>query len=235
MVAKSGSNWHLAPALVDLIDEVDAKWPKRSRSVDGSIGDASHAARYSEHNPDRDPDPMPRGAVSALDITATDSKLRAELLDELIGDPRVWYVINRGKIWSRTDDGRPWDAEDYNGNPHKDHIHVSLVQSKTAHDDRSRWLKAAKPPAPRPGPKPEGPRGPGHVPGTRVLSVGDEGSDVALVQRFLGIKDDGIFGPQTRKNVIRYQDLRGLIRDGVVGPKTWRPILRDLGLDGGSK
>lgn len=127
MVAKSGTGWKLAPSLVDLIDEVDARWPNRRRASDGSIGDQSHAARSSEHNPDRDPDAMPAGLVSALDITKDSAAQMETLRKALIADPRTWYVIHRGRMWSRT---RGFREEPYHGaNAHIEHLHVSLMQT----------------------------------------------------------------------------------------------------------
>lgn len=51
------------------------------------------------------------------------------------------------------------------------------------------------------------------------------GEDVKFVQRFLGIKQDGRFGPATRAAVMRYQKMRGIKVDGYVGPVTWRNML----------
>lgn len=68
-------------------------------------------------------------------------------------------------------------------------------------------------------------------PGARILERYDRGTDVALLQRFLGVKPaDGDFGADTVSAVRRYQKMLGLGVDAVVGPKTWAPILRDLGL-----
>jgi hypothetical protein len=226
LVAKAGNGWKLAPSLVALFDETDARWPKRSKAIDGSIGDRAHAARKSDHNPGA------RNLVHAGDFTSSGIDVQ-EFLDTVIGHPSVWYVIHKGHIWSRT---YGWKKRVYTGsNPHNSHIHVSIL-STTAAEKKTAWFKdkpkpAPKPVEPKPVPEKPGGNGPGYVPGRRVLSLGDKGSDVALLQRFLGIKDDGIFGMRTRKHVIRYQDLRGLARDGVVGPKTWKPILKALGLD----
>lgn len=152
MVAKSGNGWQLAPALVDLIDEVDARWPNRKRTSDGSIGDASHAARASEHNPDRDSDAMPRGYVSALDITKDSAAQMEELRQKLIADPRTWYVIHNGRIWSRTYGfaNRPYSGS----NPHTAHMHVSLMQTAAGARGGS-WGVAKGRPAPKPEAKPE--------------------------------------------------------------------------------
>ena len=136
------TSWFLAPALERLRHEIDARWPNRSKASDGTIGDTSHQARKSEHNPNRDPhDDVPDGAVTAMDITATDPALRDALLHTLIGDNRVWYVINRGKIWSRT---HQWRERAYHGaNPHNHHIHVSLRQTTSAVDLLAPWGIAA--------------------------------------------------------------------------------------------
>lgn len=43
--------WYLAPSLAQLRAEVNARWPKRSKASDGTIGDRAHSARTSDHNP----------------------------------------------------------------------------------------------------------------------------------------------------------------------------------------
>lgn len=58
-----------------------------------------------------------------------------------------------------------------------------------------------------------------------TLRRGSRGPNVALVQRHLGIKDDGIFGPMTENSVRVYQRAHGLTPDGVVGPQTWGSLL----------
>lgn len=59
------------------------------------------------------------------------------------------------------------------------------------------------------------------APGTRVLGKWAVGSDVAFVQRWLGVKDDGYFGDDTEARVKWYQGQRSLEQDGIVGPATW--------------
>lgn len=57
--------------------------------------------------------------------------------------------------------------------------------------------------------------------GRPSLQQGSIGPAVALVQRWLGITDDGIFGPNTESKVRWYQQMKGLGVDGIVGPHTW--------------
>ena len=51
-----------------------------------------------------------------------------------------------------------------------------------------------------------------------------KGQAVRDLQRFLKIKVDGKFGPQTERAVKGFQTFWGLEVDGVVGPKTWGVI-----------
>jgi peptidoglycan hydrolase-like protein with peptidoglycan-binding domain len=53
-----------------------------------------------------------------------------------------------------------------------------------------------------------------------VLSEGDEGRQVELLQRALGIPVDGVFGPATEEAVQGFQSHHGLTIDGILGPQT---------------
>lgn len=46
-------------------------------------------------------------------------------------------------------------------------------------------------------------------------------ADVKTLQGALGVKVDGIFGPETEGAAIRYQEEQKLHLDGIVGPETW--------------
>lgn len=54
-----------------------------------------------------------------------------------------------------------------------------------------------------------------------LLKKGSKGKKVEELQRLLGIKIDGDFGPATELAVMRFQGQQGLKTDGIVGPKTW--------------
>ncbi|MHB1860930.1 MAG: NlpC/P60 family protein [Solirubrobacteraceae bacterium] len=53
-----------------------------------------------------------------------------------------------------------------------------------------------------------------------LLRRGSHGRQVRLLQQALGVKADGVFGPETEAAVISFQTRRGLESDGVVGPQT---------------
>lgn len=57
-----------------------------------------------------------------------------------------------------------------------------------------------------------------------LLRRGSSGPEVARLQRFLAIPDDGVFGDQTHRAVVAYQRGVGLDADGVVGPLTWAKV-----------
>jgi cell wall-associated NlpC family hydrolase len=59
-----------------------------------------------------------------------------------------------------------------------------------------------------------------------LLKKGSRGPSVAEAQRALGIRADGIFGPQTRAAVRAFQQRHGLLVDGIVGPQTRAALFR---------
>lgn len=58
---------------------------------------------------------------------------------------------------------------------------------------------------------------------TRPLT---RGADVEEIQRGLGIKVDGIYGPATERAVLAFQRKHNLEADGVVGEQTWTELSR---------
>lgn len=63
------------------------------------------------------------------------------------------------------------------------------------------------------------------LPPSNMLQWGSAGPKVAHIQRILGVKHDGLFGPRTHRAVVRFQHHHHLAIDGVVGPQT-RSALR---------
>lgn len=137
------TNWFLAPSLVALRNEMNARYPKRDKASDGAVGDTSHAARKSSHNPLWSAPGKWSGVVRAIDVDNNGrpgerTKVVADMLAAAIGDPRVWYVIWNQQIWSRT---YGWKPRPYGGaNPHDKHVHVSLLEEQHAWADTSPWF-----------------------------------------------------------------------------------------------
>jgi len=131
------SNWHVAPALDALRDEVDAVWPDRDRSADGAVGDTDHQARPSDHNPDW----SAGGVVRARDITTADIDAQRVIL-AVLADERTEYVIHKlpglpSRIWSRI---RGFAPKVYLGdNKHAHHLHVSIRKGARYENDTRPW------------------------------------------------------------------------------------------------
>ncbi|WP_205669992.1 peptidoglycan-binding protein [Amycolatopsis sp. CFH S0078] len=220
--------WRLAYALIDLRNEVNTRWPNRDKTSDGTIGDAAHASRSSDHNPwviDR----TGMGVVRAIDIDkdGIDAAWLAEYLrqrgrtghDGRTGDHRLTnggYVIYNRRITNEDFSG--WHA--YTGsNPHTSHVHVSF--SRTNYDDRAGWGIAGGGPAPAPAPS-----------GRPTLQQGSTGPAVSELQAFLNrvypayskLVVDGIFGSATADVVREFQRRSGLGVDGIVGAQTWAKL-----------
>lgn len=133
MAKKPGRDWYLAASLIALGNEVNARWPNRDTGSDGAKGDAAHAARTSDHNPDY----SAGGVVRAIDVDNGGIDVQA-VLDATIGDQRAWYVIWDRHIYSRTYNWakRPYDGPD----PHTGHLHISINHTRAAETDVSPWF-----------------------------------------------------------------------------------------------
>lgn len=136
--------WRIAKALLALREQVNAMAPNRRKKSDGTIGDAAHASRASDHNPwVRDGGV---GVVTAMDIThdppgGCDA---GTLADTLLAsrDPRIKYVIFNRRIASHLQKGAaaPFQWRPYGGsNPHTHHVHISVREEKTAYDATDPW------------------------------------------------------------------------------------------------
>jgi hypothetical protein len=115
-------------------EEANRRWPNRKKGLDGTIGDAEHAARKSDHNPDA------QGIVHAFDLTHDPANgvdcdlLAAHLVKKR--DKRVKKII-----WNRREVEPPdWVWKPYTGaKPHTTHMHVSVKYTADAENDLSPW------------------------------------------------------------------------------------------------
>jgi hypothetical protein len=61
------------------------------------------------------------------------------------------------------------------------------------------------------------------------IRPGAKGESVKIVQKALGLKADGEYGPHTKKAVIAFQDNHDIVdSNGIVGPKTWAELIKFL-------
>lgn len=133
------ASYFLAPSLVTLRAEINKRWPKRSKKSDGWIGDASHSARPSDHNPAWGASGRSKGIVRAIDVTSSGIDAN-DVIRDLMQDPRTYYIIHKGRIRSRT---YGFANRRYTGsNPHNSHIHISVLHTEAAGFRQGAWLNA---------------------------------------------------------------------------------------------
>ncbi len=224
--------WRNCTTSIVLIGQVNARWPGRDKASDGTIGDAAHATRNSDHNPWVIVDGL--GVVRARDIDkdGVDIGWMFEELRKLgaQGDPRLaggGYLI-----WNRritTPDFTKWVP--YNGsNPHDKHGHVSFSRNRAGFDSPGAYGFFGQPVGVAPPPAP--PAAVGGVVGDRFAKKGERGADVVFVQQRLNVwgiscNVDADFGDKTEEGVREFQRIHRLGIDGIVGPQTWAALERN--------
>lgn len=115
------------PAAKAVLRQATALRPKRGKASDGLLPSAAHlkASPNSDHNTgfavDLTHDPV--FGISGDDV-----------FFELQKDPRVKYLIFKGRIWSKEKGNRVYTGP----NPHNKHVHISIKE--TMGDDTSPWF-----------------------------------------------------------------------------------------------
>lgn len=206
--------WRLAKSLDTLRKQIDAAAPARVKSSDGTIGDAAHSSRPSDHNP-------VEGVVHALDIThdpvyGVDGNAIAEALKGS-GDARIKYIIWNRRIWnpSFAKDWRPYAG----ANPHNKHIHLSVVGTPALRDDTRPWEWG--------GAKPNRAAAPADVRPVLMQGIAGQETYVARAKEALiaSLKAESGFGPLMDGLVRGFQKQQGLGADGKIGAYTWEKLI----------
>ncbi|WP_370942594.1 peptidoglycan-binding protein [Amycolatopsis sp. cg5] len=143
-------------------------------------------------------------SATAVDANATRHPLAAR------GTFSGAQVAEIHRILSEVDNVVRWGG-DYTGRKDEMHFEINAPYSRVA--AVAARLNGGTPSPPSPGPG-------GHA----TVRRGSTGADVALVQRYLGLTADGVFGADTEAAVKRYQSAQGLSVDGIVGAATWGRI-----------
>jgi len=133
----SGVGWRLAESLVTLGEQLSTIWPEGG-PADGTIGDAAHASRRSDHNPNSN------SVVTALDMDEVVEDRGDALVAALVAarDHRIKYIIHEAQIWrSYARTGTiPWQPSPYSGtNIHPNHVHISVSALSARYDDSRAW------------------------------------------------------------------------------------------------
>ena len=219
-------SWRVAKSLLKLRDQVNARAPNRDKSSDGTIGDASHQSRSSDHNPWVVDGGI--GVVTAIDISNDPAhKVVSRDIAEAIRaskDSRVKYVISNRQIFSS--ETKSWEWRTYTGpNPHTAHVHISVKPLRIVYDNEMAWAL------------PTGLGGQPPKPANKIadmVSLGDMAHKGEISERTKKIQFalkravpgtgaliiDGDFGQVTQAAVIAFQAAKGLQMDGIVGPIT---------------
>jgi peptidoglycan hydrolase-like protein with peptidoglycan-binding domain len=222
-------SWRVAKSLLTLRDQIDDRYPHRSKASDGFIGDEDHQNRNSDHNPWYGP-----GIVTAGDFTH-DVNFGIDIdafTDELVAsrDPRIKYIIANGLILSGANGPFPWVWREYNGpNDHSIHFHLSVVASPLC-DDETPWnipsLGGAPTPTPVKSKSTSLSKGPPWIDG---VSTGDRVYLLQVVLNawypWLDVDEDGFYGTQTFNAVWEFQTRKNYEDpsfkiDGIAGPQT---------------
>ena len=190
--------WVVVPALDEGRDQLNARFPNRDKSSDGSIGDTAHQGGASSHNPDQSGRPEYRDGDAKDEVRARDfdadlrdpSGITMELVIQhwvtLARQGKLWwvrYIIYNKRIWHKRDG---YITREYTGdNPHDKHAHVNNDFTQDADEvTGTNWhLTELGAPPPRPSP------------GPAQLVV------------------DGELGPKT---IRRWQEVMGTRPDGVI-------------------
>lgn len=211
-------SWRLAKSLEKLRAQINEAAPNRSKASDGTIGDAKHASRSSDHNPwvtDAG-----KGVVTAIDIThdprnGVDANALANAL-RTGKDTRIKYIIWNRQIWN-PGVSPSWRA--YKGaNPHDKHMHLSVKSTKQHYDDDRPWIfDGLKPDAAAPIVE----ELPLLLPGTKGHPEFVERAKAALTA---ALKAEAGFGPLMEGLVKAFQAKNGMVVDGKIGTYTWSKL-----------
>jgi hypothetical protein len=95
--------WRNCQASLTFVAGVNARWPARDKASDGTIGDAAHATRTSDHNPWVVLNGQGIVRARDVDVDGVDAAWCVEELRKLgrAGDPRLvpgGYVISNRRI-----------------------------------------------------------------------------------------------------------------------------------------
>lgn len=123
------------PAAIAVLRQATEHWPKRKKASDGLLPSKAHV----KQNPNSD-----HNSGLAVDLThdSANGVYCQVIYTELQKDPRVKYLIFKGRIWSKAKGEHVYTGS----NPHNSHLHISIKEEYG--NDTSPWFPwLAKPKA----------------------------------------------------------------------------------------
>jgi hypothetical protein len=130
-----GNGWRVAESIEVFGNQImQIRGTTASFPSDGTLGDADHQNRVSDHNPDDD------GIVRAIDFHESSPGFVDQIAEQLRAsrDARIKYFIHDDRMFSSYG-SRAWEWRPYGGvNGHETHGHLSVVASSIA-DSTAPW------------------------------------------------------------------------------------------------
>ena len=142
---------YLTPGMKNLGNQINSRFPTRSGTSDGAVGDAAHAAGTSDHDRDDssydnaawDSDSDNKSEVRAIDVDKDLNDSRGINMQELIDHMRklpglknvIRYMIYNGKMYHARDNFAPTT---YTGsNKHTQHAHFTGAWTQASDENNS--------------------------------------------------------------------------------------------------
>lgn len=121
----------LAPALHVLLSQINNAWPKRSKLND-DMTPKEAGQEMTDHG---------RGIALDIGHDLKNGPGLGKLADWLLTDPRVDYVIWDNHVMSPGGKWEPYCEEgETSCNPHRRHLHVSILDTAEVRDNTSAWI-----------------------------------------------------------------------------------------------
>lgn len=236
----------LAKAAQSLLNQINSKWPNRSKKYDGWIAGKVHWGTVSDHNPND-------GWVYALDIDANlgetyenDPRTSAQILaDELMryarngeDEGRIKYIIHNNRITSGSERTKFWVWKPGKYGSLK-HIHISFTQEAKNNGDAFRlpiFSPGNQNPHTPSKPKPNRPKEIPRYPGQDKLTFGMKNPSIKFMQKQLmkvGYNlpsgDTGEYLSETRDAVkALYHKMRKVSNGEYLGPQAWNFLFKEV-------